>query len=163
MAQMKRSPDAGTSGLLTREDCSRRESQAEPILECINRADCDHLYQRVTQCARAFPALKPAWSTKAAARNYYGRRADMTACYASFLLKRYHQTSLKPISDNDLVVDFPLHLSDRAGFVARVRLAYRPIVRSLARRTVARLTGAASKPGGGRSGCAPWRLDQEIR
>ena len=41
-----------TPGLLTREDCSRRKSRAEDILERTNRADCDHLYQRVTQCAR---------------------------------------------------------------------------------------------------------------
>src|SRR5471032_3504670 len=78
-AQIKRSPDAGTSRLLTRENCSRRESRAERILECINRADCDHLYQRVTQCARAFPAIKPVWSTKAAARNYYDGNAAMPA------------------------------------------------------------------------------------
>ena len=90
---MKRNPDAGTPGLLTRKDCSRRESRADRILECINRVDCDHLYQRVTQCARAFPRIKPVWSTKAAARNYYDRSASLTAYQANFLPQRYYRNS----------------------------------------------------------------------
>src|SRR6266702_1302012 len=89
----KRNPDAGTPGFLTRENCSRREARAGAILGCSNPPDCDHLYQRVTQCSRTFPAVSrrknapqkraaktrrknaaqnQSSSMKAAARNYCG-------------------------------------------------------------------------------------------
>jgi hypothetical protein len=121
----KRNPDAGTPGSLTRENCSRSQSRAGRILKRINPADCDHLYQRVTQRARASPPFKQSWSTKAAARNYYGQNAGIRPWYAHFLLQRYDQhLLLTQISDHDLVVDLLRHLSDRAGFAARVRIAY---------------------------------------
>jgi hypothetical protein len=89
----KRNPDARTPASLTRENCSRGETRAGRIPKRISPADRDHLYQRVTQLARASPPFKQAWSMKAAARNYYAQNADIRPCYAHFLPQRYDRLS----------------------------------------------------------------------